>query len=90
MRLEPRAFALAGGVTAAVLFTACAGAVAIAPEATTAFAGTLIHADLSGIMRTLTWGNFVVGLAAWSGGTAFTFGLIAAVYNRFRDGAPQS
>lgn len=89
MRLELRAFALAGGVTAAVLFTLCAGAVALAPEATTVFAGTLIHADLTGIMRKLTWSNFTVGLAAWSGGTALTFGLVAAAYNRFRDGAPQ-
>ena len=82
MRLELRAFAFAGGLTAAVLFTVCAVAVAVAPEATTAFAGSLIHADLSGIMRTLTWGNFVLGLVVWTGGTALVFGSIAAAYNR--------
>ena len=82
MRLEMRAFAIAGGLTAAVLFTICAAAVAVAPEATTAFAGTLIHADLSGIMRTLTWGSFALGLVTWTVGTALVFGLVAAAYNR--------
>lgn len=82
MRLELRAFAFAGGLTAAVLFTVCAFAVAVAPEATTAFAGTLIHADLGGMTRTLTWGSFCLGLVVWTGGTALTFGLVAAVYNR--------
>lgn len=82
MRLELRAFALAGGLTAAVLFTICAAAVAVAPDATTAFAGTLIHADLSGIMRTLTWGSFCLGLVVWTAGTALVFGLAATIYNR--------
>ena len=82
MRLELRAFAFAGGLTAAVLFTVCAVAVAVAPEATTAFAGTLIHADLSGVMRTLTWGSFALGLITWTVGTALVFGLVATAYNR--------
>ena len=88
MRLEMRAFALAGGLMAAVLFTVCAAAVAIAPESTTAFAGTLIHADLSGIVRTLTWGSFTLGLVVWTGGTAIVFGLVAAMHNRFATPAP--
>jgi hypothetical protein len=39
MRLDIRAFALAAGLTAAALLLVCAGAVAVAPAATTAFAG---------------------------------------------------
>ena len=88
MRLELRAFALAGGLAAAVLFTICAAAVAVAPDATTVFAGTLIHADLSGIMRTLTWGNFVLGLVAWTVGTAAVFGFVAGAYNRLLGSVP--
>jgi hypothetical protein len=45
MRLDARAFGLAAGATAAVPFTICALAVAIAPGPTTAFAGYLIHMD---------------------------------------------
>lgn len=49
MRLDARAFGVAAGATAAVLFVICALAVTIAPEATTAFAGYLIHIDVSGM-----------------------------------------
>jgi membrane protein YqaA with SNARE-associated domain len=82
MRLDPRAFGLATGITAAALFILCAAAVAIAPGPTTAFAGYLIHTDLSGLSRSLTLGNFVGGLVCWALGTALTFWLVAAIYNR--------
>jgi len=85
MKLETRAFALAAGAAAAILFLLCALAVAIAPAATTAFAGELIHADLSGLSRNLTFATFVIGLIAWPVGTALSFWLVAAVYNRLTD-----
>ena len=88
MRLEMRAFAIAGGLMAAVLFTVCAAAVAIAPESTTAFAGTLFHADLGGIVRTLTWGSFALGFTVWTVGTALVFGFVSAMYNRLLARAP--
>ena len=81
MRLDARAFGLAAGVAAAVLFVICAVAVAIAPEATTAIAGELIHADLSGMTRTLTLGTFIGGLICWFFGTTLTFWFVAWVYN---------
>jgi 2TM family of unknown function (DUF5676) len=82
MKLDARAFGLAAGTTAAALFLLCALAVAIAPGATTTFAGYMIHADLSGLSRSLTFGTFVGGLAFWGLGTAVTFWLVAAIYNR--------
>jgi membrane protein YqaA with SNARE-associated domain len=82
MRLDARAFGIAAGATAAVLFILCALAVAIAPGPTTAFAGYLIHTDLSGLSRSLTLANFVGGLVCWALGTALTFWLVAAIYNR--------
>jgi hypothetical protein len=82
MKLDARAFGLAAGTGAAMLFLICAAAVAIAPEATTAFAGELIHADLSGMTRTLTPGSFVAGLVCWFVGTALTFWFVAWTYNR--------
>jgi len=82
MRLDTRAFGLAAGATAAALFILCAVAVAIAPGATTAFAGYMIHTDLSELSRSLTFGNFVGGLVCWALGTGLTFWLVAALYNR--------
>ena len=82
MRLDPKAFGLAAGIAAVVLFVICALAVALAPDATTALAGFLIHADLSVFTRTLTWGSFVGGLLGWGLGTALVFSFVAALYNR--------
>ena len=79
MKLDARAFGLAAGLTAGALFVICAIAVAIAPEATTAFAGHLIHVDLSGLSRSLTLGNFVGGLVCWTAGTALAFWFIGGV-----------
>jgi hypothetical protein len=82
MRLDPKAFGIAAGITAVVLFVVCALAVALAPDATTAVAGFLIHADLGAFTRTLTWGNFVGGLLGWGLGTALVCSLVAVVYNK--------
>jgi hypothetical protein len=90
MKLDVRAFGVAAGATGAVLFVICALAVAIAPDATTAFAGHLIHVDLSGMSRTLTLGSFVGGLICWSVGTALTFSLVAAIYNRLAKGTSEA
>lgn len=91
MRLDARAFGTAAGIVAAVLFTICALAVAVAPEQTTALAGYLIHMDLSGMTRSMTFGRFLGGLVIWTLGTGVTFGAVAAIYNRLvaRLGATQ-
>jgi 2TM family of unknown function (DUF5676) len=82
MKLDPRAFAIAAAIIAAALFLICALFVAVAPEATTNFAGHLIHADFSGITRSLTWGNFLGGLVCWTLGTGLVAAMLAGVYNR--------
>jgi 2TM family of unknown function (DUF5676) len=91
MRLDARAFGTAAGIVAAVLFTICALAVAVAPEQTTALAGYLIHMDLSGMTRSMTFGRFLGGLVIWTLGTGVTFGAVAVIYNRLvaRLGATQ-
>ena len=91
MRLDARAFGTAAGAVAAVLFTICALAVALVPGPTTALAGYLIHIDLSGMTRFMTFGRFLGGLVIWTLGTGFTFGAVAGVYNRLlaRSGATQ-
>lgn len=82
MRIDPRAFGMAAGLVAAVLFILCAVAVWLAPAATTAAFGMMIHADLTSITRTLTLGSFLAGLVCWTLGTAVSFGVLAALYNR--------
>lgn len=82
MRLDARYFGTAAGIVAAVLFTICALAVAVAPDQTTAVAGYLIHMDLSGMARPVTVGNFLSGLVTWTLGSGIVFGSAAAIYNR--------
>ena len=82
MRLDTRCFALAAGVTAALAFTLCALAVAVAPGATAAFLSFVAHYDLTDRVRVLTPGNFVGGLLAWGFGTAAFTALLAWVYNQ--------
>jgi hypothetical protein len=82
MRLDARAFGMAAGTVAAVLFTICALAVALVPDQTTALASYLIHLDLSGMTRSMTFGRFIGGIVIWTLGTGMTFAGVAAIYNR--------
>ena len=81
MRLDTRAFGVAAGSVAAILYLICAVAVFLAPDATTAVASYLIHMDLSGMPRTLTAEGFIFGLVVWPVGTAAVFAAVAALYN---------
>ena len=83
MRLDSRAFGLAAGAMAAVLFTVCAFAVAVAPAWTTGLASALLHLDLSGMARTITWVSFFMGLACWAIVIGLTFAAVGGLYNRF-------
>jgi hypothetical protein len=82
MRLDARAFGMAAGLVAAMLFTICALAVALAPDQTGALAGYLMHMNMAGMARTVTLGSFIGGLIIWSLGIAIVFGSAAAIYNR--------
>lgn len=81
MKLDVRAFAIAAAITAAALFLICASFVVVMPKETTNLAGYLIHADLSGISRSLTWGNFFGGLACWTAGAGIVAGALSWLYN---------
>jgi hypothetical protein len=47
-----------------------------------------MHMDLTGIARSVTVRSFLVGLIAWSLGTALTFGFASWVYNRMVGARP--
>ena len=86
MRLDIRALAVAAGGAAAIGFAICALFVAIAPGATSAFFGYLLHLDLTSIARPLTWGSFVGGLVAIASAAAIFVALVGSTYNRLARG----
>jgi hypothetical protein len=85
-RLQPARFGAALAVSFALLYVACAFAVALAPDATVAFFNNWFHGiDLALIVppggRPLTFAQFVAGLLA---AVVVSFGagaVIAACYN---------
>ena len=82
MRLDPRAFGWAAGTVAVTLFLICSLAVALAPETTAAVGGFLLHVDLQGFTRSLTWTNFVGGVLGWGIFATVVSSLLAVLYNR--------
>lgn len=73
-RFNVRAVAATQTVVGAVLFLVCSLLVVFLPEATAKFSVFAFHTDLTGAMRPVSFGGFVVGLFAF----ALGFGLISA------------
>jgi hypothetical protein len=70
MILNVWAFGVAIGIVIAAAFTICAFFVAIAPQATTEFIGYLLHFNLSGLSRPISWPSYiahVLGVGVWTG-----------------------
>ncbi|HEY6363155.1 MAG TPA: DUF5676 family membrane protein [Candidatus Binatia bacterium] len=70
MKLNVWGFGFAVGAVIAAAFTICAFFVAIAPQATTELIGYLLHINLSGLSRPMSWASYitgVVGVGLWAG-----------------------
>jgi hypothetical protein len=70
MKLNVWAFGVAIGIVIAAAFTICAFFVAVAPEATADFIGNLLHINLAGLARPISWGSYfagVLGIGIWTG-----------------------
>jgi len=81
MKLKVWGFGLAVGAAVAAAFTICAFFVAIAPQATEEFIGYLLHINLTGLSRPISWPSYiagVLGLSIWAGLWA---GVAAKLYN---------
>ena len=81
MKLKASAFGLAVAIVVAASFTVCSFFVAVAPEATAAVIGYLLHINLAGLSRSISWASYfagVVGLGIWSGLWA---AVAAKIYN---------
>lgn len=87
LRLNPLAFALAGAVAAAILWTLCSLMVLALPALALDMTGHMLHAQLGSFGWTLTWTGFLVGLVAWSVWTAIAGWLLAFAYNLLLRGA---
>lgn len=81
MKLDVRGFSIAVGTVVAAAFSICAFFVAVAPEATAAFIGYLLHINLSGLTRALTWPSYFAGVVAVGVWTGLWAAVAAELYN---------
>jgi|InoplaM3SPM_1038593.scaffolds.fasta_scaffold20815_2 uncharacterized protein DUF5676 len=83
MKLYIWAFGLSVGVVVAAAFTVCAFFVAVAPEATAAVIGYLLHINFAGLSRSITWASYFAGVVAIAVWTGLWAAAAAQIYNRF-------
>jgi uncharacterized protein DUF5676 len=81
MKLNVWPFGFAVGIAIAAAFTICAFFVAIAPETTAATIGYLLHIDLSGISRPISWPSYIAGVLAIGVWTGLWAAAAAGIYN---------
>ncbi len=80
-KFNPRAVAVTQAVVGAFLFIVCSLLVVFLPEATAKFSVFAFHADLTGVMRPVSFVGFVVGFFAFSLGFGLVSALAAGLYN---------
>jgi hypothetical protein len=83
LRWLPRAsLFLATAITTGIAYLVCVLFLIVAPQVTMGFFSYVLHANLSGIIRSVTWGSFIVGLLVWSVGTGLYAAFVARLYNK--------
>jgi len=80
--LSVRSLFLATAIASGIAYLVCVLFLTVAPQATMAFFSYVLHANLSGIIRSVTWGSFIVGLLVWSVGTGLYAAFVARLYNK--------
>ncbi|QLE46244.1 hypothetical protein FD723_39310 (plasmid) [Nostoc sp. C052] len=80
--LSVRSLFLATAITTGIAYLVCVLFLIVAPQATMGFFSYVLHANLSGIIRSVTWGSFIVGLLVWSMGIGLYVALVARLYNK--------
>ena len=81
LRLEPTVIGNAGATVAALLFTVCALAVALAPSWTVSMAATLFHLDVTALAPSISWAGYFAGVVCWTVATWGILATTAALYN---------
>ena len=85
MRLDVRCLALASTAVFGAMYLVCFGLYTLAQGPMMAAASYVLHLDLTGTSRFITWGSFFAGLVFWTvlpAAVAATFGWF---YNRLLD-----
>lgn len=82
-KLSGRSLSIATAIITGLVYTICILFITLIPQAAMAFFSYILHADLTNIARTVTWGSFIGGLIFWSVGTALYAALLARLYNSF-------
>jgi hypothetical protein len=80
--LSARSLFIATAIITGIAYLVCVLFLTVAPQITMAFFSYVLHANLSGITRSVTWGSFIVGLLAWSVGTGLYAAFVARLYNK--------
>ncbi|MEH1872152.1 DUF5676 family membrane protein [Nostoc sp.] len=80
--LSVRSLFLATAITTGIAYLVCVLFLTVAPQATMGFFSYVLHANPSGIIRSVTWGSFIVGLLIWSVGTGLYAAFVARLYNK--------
>jgi len=88
MAINVNALGTAAALVAGASFALCALAVMVAPGATTAFLGWVLHLDLSTMARPLTLASFGGGLILFSAFVWIVVALTGQLYNRFSTRRP--
>ncbi len=81
--INSRALATSSTIVVATAFAICGALVALAPGAVSAFAGWVLHIDLSTIARPISLANYAGGLALFAAFIWVVVALVATLYNRF-------
>ena len=82
MTIDTGKFALAAGISAALLWLVCSILVWVAPGMMMSMTGHMLHADLGAVTWHMSLRGVIAGLAIWIGVASILGALIAGIYNR--------
>jgi tryptophan-rich sensory protein len=82
MKFHVGAFAHAVAVVWTVLYVLCALLIVVIPKETVTAFGYIMHADLTSLVREVTWNGFFTGLVVWYALAAVSAASGAWLYNR--------
>ena len=83
MKLQTGPLALAAALLTGLVYLLCTIALALAPQASVAFFGTMFHWNLAMLMVPVTWGGALVGILCLAFGAALIAAAFGWLYNRF-------
>ena len=81
MKLKVSAFGVAVATVVTASFTVCSFFVAVAPEATAGLIGYLLHINLTGLSRSISWASYFAGVVAIAVWTGLWAAAAAKIYN---------